>query len=112
MIINDIDSTLPDLPPMIEITLYRALQEGLTNGIRHGFSTHFQFSLTYQADLIRFRLSDNGKTHSPIIPGFGLNAMKERVLDVNGELSVSHHDSTSGFTLDIIRPFVQNDETR
>jgi signal transduction histidine kinase len=104
----DIDSKLPDLPPMIELTLYRALQEGLTNGIRHGSSTHFQFSLSYQADLIRFRLSDNGNSQSPIVPGFGLNAMQERVEDVDGELAISRNDSTSGVTLEITIPFRVN----
>jgi len=104
-IVCDIDSKLPDLPPLIELTLYRALQEGLTNGIRHGPSTQFRFSLTYQADLIRFRLSDNGNSQSPIVPGFGLNAMKERVRDVGGELSISPNDSTGGVTLEITIPF-------
>jgi signal transduction histidine kinase len=101
----EIDTTLPDLSPMIEITIYRALQEGLTNGIRHGSSTHFQFSLTHHGELIRFILSDNGKPPFQIVHGFGLNAMKERVEDVGGELSISHKEFASGVTLEITIPY-------
>jgi signal transduction histidine kinase len=101
----EIDLTMPDLSPMIEITIYRALQEGLTNGIRHGSSTYFQFSLTHHAEYIRFMLSDNGKAPLQIIYGFGLNAMKERVEDVGGELSISNKDFASGVTLEITIPF-------
>ncbi len=102
----EIDSTLPDdLSPMIELTIYRALQEGITNGIRHGSSTFFQFSLTHHAEHIRFMLSDNGKPPIHIVPGFGLNAMKERVEDVGGRLSIINKGVTSGVTLEITIPF-------
>jgi signal transduction histidine kinase len=101
----EIDKTIPELSPKIELTIYRALQEGLTNGIRHGSSTHFHFSLTHSADHIRFILSDNGKPPSQIVHGFGLNAMKERVEDVWGELSISNKDFASGLILEITIPF-------
>jgi signal transduction histidine kinase len=101
----EIDTTMPDLSPMIELTIYRALQEGLTNGIRHGSSTYFQFSLTHHPEHIRFILSDNGKPPLQIVHGFGLNAMKERVEDVGGDLSISNKDFASGVTLEITIPF-------
>ncbi|SFK67000.1 Signal transduction histidine kinase [Paenibacillus sp. 1_12] len=101
----EIDTAIPDLSPKIELTIYRALQEGLTNGIRHGSSTYFQFSLTYHDERIRFMLSDNGKPPFQIVYGFGLNAMKERVADVGGELSISNQEATSGVTLEITIPF-------
>ncbi|QGQ97909.1 sensor histidine kinase [Paenibacillus psychroresistens] len=101
----EIDTTMPELTPMIELTIYRALQEGLTNGIRHGSSTFFQFSLTYRAEHIQFILSDNGETSSPIAHGFGLNAMKERVEEVGGKMSISNKHTTNGVKLEITIPF-------
>jgi len=104
-IICEIDTTIPELSPIIELTIYRALQEGLTNGIRHGSSTHFQFSLTQHAGHIRFNLSDNGKSPNQIVYGFGLNAMKERLEDVGGVLSIiTNNASNSGVTLEITIP--------
>jgi signal transduction histidine kinase len=101
----EINTAMPELSPMIELTIYRALQEGLTNGIRHGSSTYFRFSLTHHDELIRFILSDNGKPPIQIVPGFGLNAMKERVEDVGGELSISNKEFASGVTLEITIPY-------
>jgi signal transduction histidine kinase len=104
----DIDYTIdpewPELSPMIEITLFRALQEGLTNGIRHGASTSFDFSLTYDNKSIRFVLSDNGTPPQQIVYGFGLNAMKERVEDVGGTMSISLKEGASGIQLEIMIP--------
>lgn len=103
-----IDTQMPDLSPLIELTIYRALQEGLTNGIRHGSSTYFRFSLTYKNEELRFVLSDNGRSPNPIVYGYGLNAMSERVKDVSGIFSIHKKDSAGGVTLDITIPFSQN----
>jgi signal transduction histidine kinase len=102
-IVCDIDTELPELSPLIEITLYRALQEGLTNGLRHGASTRFRFTLARDAGRIRFVLEDNGNTPSQLVYGFGLNAMKERVEDVGGTMRIVRRD-TGGVTLEIAIP--------
>lgn len=101
----EIDTMIPELSPMIELTIYRALQEGITNGIRHGASTLFQFSLTYDSAYIRFMLADNGKPPLQIVHGFGLNAMNERVADVGGKLAISSHNLAGGVTLEITIPY-------
>lgn len=100
----EIDTTIPDLSPMIELTIYRALQEGITNGIRHGSSTYFHFKLALHAEHIQFFLSDNGKAPFQIDHGFGLTAMKERVSEVGGELSISNKSSSTGVKLEITIP--------
>jgi signal transduction histidine kinase len=100
----DIDSTIPELPPMIELTIYRALQEGITNGIRHGASNEFQFSFTQQSGHIQFVLSDQGTPPLPLVEGFGLKSMRERVEDVGGNLTISSGGSSRGVTLAITIP--------
>ncbi|OAS13326.1 sensor histidine kinase [Paenibacillus oryzisoli] len=100
-----IDSMTPDLTPIIEITIYRALQEGLTNGIRHGLSTYFHLSLTYHEEVLRFVLSNNGHSPTQIVYGYGLSAMKERVEDVGGTLTIRNKGASGGVTLDIAIPF-------
>lgn len=100
----DIDHSIPNLTPKIELTIYRALQEGLTNGIRHGSSTFFQFSLKVQPESIQFLLADNGNAPSQLIHGFGLKAMNERVEEVGGGLFITYNASTTGVTLEITIP--------
>lgn len=104
----DIDHSIPNVTPTIELTIYRALQEGLTNGIRHGSSTFFDFSLKVQPGSIQFLLTDNGHSPSQLIYGFGLNAMKERVKEAGGRLSITNKASTNGVTLEITFPIQSN----
>lgn len=68
--------------------IYHALQEGLTNGIKHGKSSEFSFSLSDDGASVQFRLADNGVGSSDIEMGFGLKMMRERVKQLKGEIHV------------------------
>jgi len=68
--------------------IYHALQEGLTNGIRHGSSNEFHFSLKDDGALLQFRLADNGTGSSHIDLGFGLKMMKDRAEQLKGTLYI------------------------
>ncbi|WP_258358985.1 AAA family ATPase [Moorella sulfitireducens] len=94
---------LPQLDPVRRYVLYRALQEGLTNGIRHGGSRSFYFSLTEENGTARFLLQDYGKGAEEIHPGFGLTSMRERVKELEGEMSISARPG-AGCRLEIILP--------
>lgn len=82
-------SELPPLTEMQENALYRALQEGLTNGIKHGKSTAFVFILNYKNGTIDFQLQDNGIGCDNIVFGFGLAAMEQRIRGIGGTLNIS-----------------------
>ncbi|MFC5470153.1 histidine kinase [Cohnella suwonensis] len=69
--------------------LYQALQEGLTNGLRHGGSSRFRFSLHADGEAVRFRLVSDGRTYTPSAFGFGLKAMSERVEGLGGKITVT-----------------------
>ncbi|MGY5341172.1 sensor histidine kinase [Paenibacillus glucanolyticus] len=87
-----IHAAIHDLPEWLSTaykkTIYHALQEGLTNGIRHGGSKEFHFSLMPVGDRLEFRLQDYGIGARMIVMGFGLKAMRERVEQLGGSLSV------------------------
>ncbi|MNI87238.1 Sensor protein VraS [compost metagenome] len=68
--------------------IYHALQEGLTNGIRHGHGSEFSFSLRDEGSSVQFRLADNGTGSSHIEMGFGLKMMRERVKQLKGTLNI------------------------
>ena len=79
---------LPLLTPRQEKALYRALQEGITNGIRHGKSTAFVFNLKRTEKWIEFFLQDNGIGAEQLIPGFGLTTMEERTKELGGIFNI------------------------
>ncbi|MEJ8543707.1 sensor histidine kinase [Brevibacillus borstelensis] len=87
----DISPDLPPLGPRLEMILYRALQEGLTNGIRHGQSRCFRLSITIENGHVVFLLTDDGiGVKGPITFGFGLTSMRERVVEAGGILKVEN----------------------
>jgi len=100
---------LPDLTAAQEKTLYRALQEGLTNGLKHGNSTAFVFKLKVDNKQIKFSLEDNGTGCSSIVPGFGLQAMEERVEAQGGQLEVDSQVG-EGFWLIIKLPLEEESQ--
>jgi len=102
---------LPELNGAYHHVIYRSLQEGLTNGIRHGCATAFRFSLGYDGQHLTFSLRDNGKGTNCLEPGFGLRSMKERVEEMGGRLSV-HTLAGKGCTLQIEIPYASGKEDR
>ncbi|MGQ3545535.1 response regulator [Bacillus cereus] len=71
-----------------KITLYRSLQESLTNAVRHGHSTEIIVSLHFEPQQIRLDVQDNGCGVEEWKDGFGLTAMKERVSQSQGRVIV------------------------
>jgi signal transduction histidine kinase len=96
---------LPQLSEIQENALYRALQEGLTNGIKHGKSTAFIFILKCEDGHISFQLQDNGIGGDKIIFGFGLSAMELRIREVGGTLNIDSFFG-DGCTINISIPLV------
>lgn len=87
-----IHASIHDLPEWLSTackkTIYHALQEGLTNGIRHGGSKVFHFNLMLVGSELEFRLQDQGIGARTIVNGFGLKTMRERVEQLGGSLTV------------------------
>lgn len=85
----DIENGTVLLNGNIKKVVYKALMEGLTNGIRHGESKNFEFSLKVKDDILMFILNNNGKAFENNELGFGLSNMKFRVEQLNGNFSIS-----------------------
>jgi two-component system sensor histidine kinase UhpB len=80
----------------IDLTLYRCIQEGITNAIRHGTADTLTVDLAEtpvsrrngakgSRARLALSLSDDGKGIAPATPkGFGLTAMTERVRSLGG----------------------------
>lgn len=86
----------------LKYQLIDCLQEGISNGLRHGYAS--QFNLTCQRDnnILTLQLIDNGNGVINNIAGNGLTGMKERLAEFNGSIELINNDikiSTSGCTL-------------
>ncbi|ACV64463.1 Signal transduction histidine kinase-like protein [Desulfofarcimen acetoxidans DSM 771] len=68
--------------------LYNTLMEGLTNGLRHGKATGFEFELRKTGGRILFRLQDNGTGFHNIRYGYGLTKIQKDAVRFGAELKI------------------------
>lgn len=72
----------------VKMTLFRCLQESLTNAVRHGQATDIVVSLQFEPQQTRLEVQDNGHGVENWKDGFGITAMKERAAHLQGRVSV------------------------
>lgn len=85
-----------DLEQAPAIALYRAVQEALTNAMRHGAARRARVKVEVPGgSLVRFEVENDLRPGvTSFEPGFGLTAMRERVEAAGGELEVMAGTST------------------
>jgi len=81
-------------------TLYRVVQEGLSNAIRHGRPDRVSIRLSIARDEVEARVTDDGaRAVAPGPEGFGLSGMRERLAAVGGRLEIRRGEPGGGWTL-------------
>ncbi|MBE9100106.1 sensor histidine kinase [Vacuolonema iberomarrocanum] len=95
------------LPPDVRTSLYRILQEALTNITKHAYATETRLSLHTLPEAIALQISDNGNGFHPTqnSSGFGLQGIRERTHALGGTLII-HSAPNQGTTLDITLPYM------
>lgn len=85
---------------IIDLTLFRIIQEACNNALKHANATEINISLIYNEDSINLTIEDNGcgfdQTENKVekysenksLHGFGLPMMKERVGLLSGKLDI------------------------
>jgi PAS domain S-box-containing protein len=85
---------LVELPPDIQLTLYRIFQEALTNIEKHAKATRVQCQLSCDNGEVKLTIRDNGKGFNPATArptsqsGWGLENMRERASFAGGSLAL------------------------
>ena len=84
----EIEGDRRTLPPSIEITAYRIVQEALTNALRYAGRAATMVLLAYDPAQLRIEVLDDGPSTAPPAEsaGRGLVGMRERALIVGGRL--------------------------
>jgi signal transduction histidine kinase len=80
------------LPPAVELSAFRVVQEGLTNTLKHAGPAHALVCLRYRDQVLEIEVSDDG-VGSRSGPGgrHGLAGMRERVAVFGGQFQAGPH---------------------
>jgi signal transduction histidine kinase len=81
-----IQGTPAPLPPGVELTAYRIVQEGLTNTRKHAGPARAWVAVRYGRDELELEIIDDGRVGANGRAGHGLLGMRERAELYGGEL--------------------------
>lgn len=87
----DVRGTPYPLPPGLDLTAYRIVQEGLTNALRHSGAERATVLLRYDASRVVVSVEDDGRGFDPASiasNGHGLVGVRERVALYDGTVQV------------------------
>ncbi len=89
-----------------EQSLFRVIQEALSNISRHSRASAASIFLTFESDHLTLQINDNGIGFDSALVkhnhGLGLHSMEERVKELNGKIKID--SSASGTTITIMVP--------
>jgi two-component system sensor histidine kinase UhpB len=89
----EMDSALNAVDAVVAQTVYRVLQEGITNVLRHAQATEMRLAATVSDGQVLVEISDNGVgMPANVVIGRGLTGMRERVRALGGRFDLSRSD--------------------
>ncbi|MDN4493283.1 sensor histidine kinase [Ureibacillus aquaedulcis] len=75
------------------VVIYRVLQESLTNAMKYSHSKEVEVILGVNSlQHLQFEVKNKLISNNPIIQGFGLSNMEDRLREIGGELSILRTD--------------------
>ena len=111
----NIEGEINSLTNILQLTVFRIIQECTNNSIKHSNGKKLDILLRYEIDKIYLKVSDDGvgilkesdieeKNHNHT--GFGLDMMKERVSLLNGKIDIIAEEG-NGTSIEVIIPILQ-----
>jgi two-component system sensor histidine kinase UhpB len=86
---REFEGPIPDLPPDVELAVYRIAQEALTNAVRHSHASEVAISLRWSGGELVLSVKDNGEgLPEQVTAGGGLTGMRERAMLIGGALDI------------------------
>jgi signal transduction histidine kinase len=88
------------LPPVVDLTAYRIVQEALTNVLRHAGATLAEVGIRYEPEGLVVEVDDDGGETPNGTPaaedGYGLTGMRERTAAIGGRLEAGFAPGAGG----------------
>ncbi|MFE3543046.1 sensor histidine kinase [Nocardia sp. NPDC059177] len=117
---TDNEGTPAPLPPGVDLTAYRVIQEALTNVGKHAGTSHARIRLSWSRDRLSITVADDGPdsraangpsfTGSDRPSGYGLIGMRERATAVGGQL-FTENSPAGGFIVSAHLPLTPANTT-
>ena len=86
-----VDLTVEERAPLDEarsLAIVRCVQETVTNALRHSEATRLDISVVVDADGIKLEVADNGRGAATLVPGNGLEGLRERIEALGGRVAM------------------------
>jgi signal transduction histidine kinase len=100
----EVDGERRPLPPGVDLSAYRVVQEALTNALKHAGDARARVLLRYRPDALEVEVTDDGagggNGHAG---GHGLAGMRERVAVFGGQIHAGHRPE-GGFEVAVRLP--------
>lgn len=112
-VIHEVNGFTSHLDPQREIVVYRIIQEGFQNILKHAEATRTQLLLHFHPKYLHVSLSDNGrgfdKTRAKQTRSTGLINMENRTRFLNGDFQV-HSEPNKGTRIQFTIPYQHHDK--
>lgn len=110
----NVEGTPNVLPSIMQLTIFRVVQEATNNSIKHSKGKKLDIVFKYDSDNIYLYIKDDGigiekeseENKQSLHTGFGLDMMKERVALLNGKIEVLTAED-GGTSIEVIIPILQ-----
>lgn len=110
----NVEGTPNVLPSVMQLTIFRIVQEATNNSIKHSKGKKLDVVFKYNFDNIYLNIKDDGigiekendENKQSLHTGFGLDMMKERVALLNGKIDVLTAED-GGTSIEVIIPILQ-----
>ena len=110
----NVEGTPNVLPSIMQLTIFRVVQEATNNSIKHSKGKKLDIVFKYDSDNIYLNIKDDGigiekendENKQSLHTGFGLDMMKERVALLNGKIDVLTAED-GGTSIEVIIPILQ-----
>jgi signal transduction histidine kinase len=94
-----IEGAARPLPPALDLSAFRIVQEALTNALKHAGPARAEVTVRYEDGLVSLEITDSGRgPHDGRGTGHGLVGMRERAAMFGGKLEAARGDG-GGYTV-------------
>jgi signal transduction histidine kinase len=98
-----VEGEVIELPPGVDLSAYRIVQEALTNALKHAGPARARVLIRYAQGALQLEITDDGRSIAETGGGHGLTGMHERVALFGGRLE-SGRRPEGGYSLRAMLP--------